>query len=116
MRDILHKTESVLMGRGKIISIRETNEDKQSTAFVRKNFIYVACEADEETTPPAPHVHVEKSYDSITREERFAFRVKGFFFAYRNRRLMKIGYRHTLKIRLRWKTAPISPKKTVTMA
>ena len=41
MRDILHKTTSVLKGRGKVITLREHAEEKECITDVRKNFIYV---------------------------------------------------------------------------
>ena len=46
MRDILHKTTEILHGRGKVISLREHAEEKECVTDVRKNFIYVASEAD----------------------------------------------------------------------
>ncbi len=117
MRDMVHKTQEVLSGRGKMVSILECNEDKQCVSFVRKNFLYLAQEGEYyEETPCTPQVHVSKSYDNVTQEEKFCFRVKGFFFVHRSRRLVKIGYSHTLNVRLRWKSSSISPKKTVSLA
>ncbi len=116
MRDILHKVREVVQGRGKIILITEQVEDKDCVSHVRKEFVYVAKEVDSEQGPCAPQVHIEKSFDSKARNEDFAFRVRGFFHVYRNRRLVKVGYCHTLRIRLHWKSKLASPKKSVTMA
>ncbi len=116
MRDILHKTKEVLKGRGKIIMIHEHSQDKECSSEVAKNFIYLAEEADREEDLHAPQVHIRKSFDSLNRDEKFTMRVKGFFYVNRNRRLIKVCYYHTLKILLHWKSAIISPKKSVTMA
>jgi len=116
MRDILHKTTAVLHGRGKVISMREHADEKECVTDVRKNFIYVATEAQVEEKESIPRVHIAKSFDSITGDEKFSFRVKGFFYVNHSRRLTKVDYSHTLKINLHWKTKSTSPKKSVTMA
>ena len=116
MRDVLHKTTAILQGRGKVITLREHAEEKECTTDVRKNFIYLAAEAESEEKQAIPQVHIKKSFDSISRDERFSFRVKGSFYVNHGRRLMKVDYAHTLKIKLHWKANASSPKKTVTMA
>ncbi len=116
MRDILHKVKERVGGRGKVVSILEHAEDKQCVTDIRKRFIYIAKEVDADGGSAVPQVHIEKSFDTKTREELFAMRVRGFFHVYRNRRMIKVGYCHILKIRLHWKMKNISPKDTVTMA
>ena len=116
MRDILHKTAAVLHGRGKVITLREHAEEKECVTDVRKNFIYVATEAQSEEEQSIPRLHVRKFFDSVSRDERFSFRVKGFFYVNHSRRLMKVEYCHTLRINLHWKVEASAPKKTVTMA
>ena len=116
MRDILHKTTAVLHGRGKVITLREHADEKECVTDVLKNFIYVATEAQSEEKQSTPRVHIKKSFDSISRDEKFCFRVKGFFYVNHGRRLMKVDYCHTLRINLHWKTKASNPKKTVTMA
>ncbi len=116
MRDILHKTTAILNGRGKVISLREHVEEKECITDVRKNFIYLAKEAESEEEKSVPQVHIAKSFDSVRGDEKFSFRVKGFFYVNHSRRLMKVAYCHTLKINLHWKSKTSSPKKTVTMA
>lgn len=116
MRDILHKTTGILQGRGKVITLREHAEEKECVTDVRKNFIYVATEAQSEEKESIPQVHIAKSFDSVRRDEKFSFRVKGFFYVNHSRRLMKVAYCHTLRINLHWKTKSAAPKKTVTMA
>ena len=116
MRDILHKTTAILKGRGKVITLREHAEEKECVTDVRKNFIYVTSEAQSEEEQSIPQVHIAKSFDSVTLDEKFFFRVKGFFYVDHSRRLMKVAYCHTLRIKLHWKAKTSSPKKTVTMA
>jgi hypothetical protein len=116
MRDILHKTTAVLKGRGKVITLREHAEEKECITDVRKNFIYISTEADHEEEQSVPQVHIAKSFDSVSQDEKFAFRVKGFFYVNHSRRLIKVAYCHTLRINLHWKVKSSSPKKTVTMA
>ncbi len=116
MRDILHKTTAILQGRGKLISLREHTEEKETISDVRKNFIYIASEAETQEEPTTPRVHIKKSFDSVSRDERFAFRVKGYFYVNHARRVVRIDYCHTLRINLHWKSKTSSPKKTVTMA
>ena len=116
MRDILHKTTEVLKGRGKVITLREHSEEKDSITDVRKNFVYLASEAQSEEAQSIPQVHIAKSFDSERGDEKFCFRVKGFFYVNHSRRLMRVDYSHTLRINLHWKIKVTSPKKTVTMA
>src|SRR5471030_2706040 len=90
MRDILHKTTAVLQGRGKVITLREHAEEKECITDVHKNFIYLATEAQSEEKQSTPRVHIAKSFDSVSRDEKFSFRVKGFFYVNHSRRLMKV--------------------------
>lgn len=116
MRDIFHKTTAILHGRGKVITLRDHADESECVTDVRKNFIYLATEAQSEEKQSIPRVHIQKSFDSVSHDERFSFRVKGFFYVNYNRRLMKVDYCHTLRINLHWKVNAVSPKKTVTMA
>ena len=116
MRDILHKVKERVGGRGKVVQILEHAEDKQCVTDIHKRFIYVAKEVDADGGSATPQVHIEKSFDTKTQEEFFCMRVRGFFHVYRNRRMVKIGYCHILKIRLHWKYKNSLPKKSVTMA
>jgi hypothetical protein len=116
MRDIFHKTTGILQGRGKVLTLREHAEEEECVTDVRKNFIYVAAQAQSEEEQSIPQVHISKSFDSAHGDEKFSFRVKGFFYVNHSRRLMKVDYSHTLRINLHWKMKDSTPKKTVTMA
>jgi hypothetical protein len=116
MRDIIHKTTGILHGRGKVITLREHTDEKECVTDVRKNFIYLATEAQSEEKQPTPRVFIRKSFDSVSRDEKFFFRVKGVFYVNHSRQIVQVDYCHTLRINLHWKVKVNSPKKTVTMA
>ena len=117
MKEILHKKRDTLHQRGKIVSIVENSQDEECVTSVRKNFVYVVGEpVDIAQELPAPEIKIKKSFDTITRGEKFLFRVKGVFYANRSRRLYKVMYCHSLKIYLQWKSKVCSPKKSVTVA
>jgi 3-methyladenine DNA glycosylase Mpg len=116
MREVLHKTTGILNGRGKVITLREHAEETECITDVQKNFIYLAAPAVSEEAQPTPRVHLKKSFDSISRDEKFCFRVKGAFYVSHGRQIMKVDYCHSLRIKLHWKIAVNAPKKTVTMA
>ena len=117
MKEILHKTRNTLDQRAKIISILENSEDQNCVTNIRKNFVYVVSPEEQEAgEAPQPDIEIKKSFDTKTRDEKFAFRIKGTFFVNRHRRIVKVDYCHSLKIHLHWKTKVFSPKKSVTMA
>ena len=68
MRNILHKTTEILKGRGKVITLREHAEEKECTTDVRKNFIYLATQAQCEEGQSIPQVHIAKSFDCVRRK------------------------------------------------
>ncbi len=115
MKDVLHKVREAAGGRGKVIIIAEHSEDKECVSDIRKKFIYVAKSVEMDGGTSATHVHIEKYYDSKTQDEFFSMMVRGFFHVYRNRRMVKVGYCHLLKIKLHWKSKSFSPKKSVTL-
>ncbi len=116
MRDIFHKANQILAGRGKKIVIREKSEDAQCITDVRKSFVFLAQPVLNTGDPTAPQVSIKKSFDSVTRSEHFNFRVKGYFFVNHNRQAVRMDYCHSLKVSLRWKSKTTSPKKSVTLA
>ena len=116
MRDIFHKANQILSGRGKKIIIREKGEDKECVTNVHKTFIFLAQPVTTSGDPAQPIVNIKKSFDSVTRCERFSFRVKGYFFINHNRQLVRMNYCHSLRISMRWKSKVASPKKSVTLA
>ena len=116
MRDVVHKTTSVLQGRGKVITLLEHANQKDCVTDVRKNFVYLTQESNSPQEQCLPRVSIRKSFDSVTRDEKFFFRVKGFFNVNQGRRQMRVAYCHTLKINLHWKIKVSSPKKSVTLA
>jgi vacuolar-type H+-ATPase subunit E/Vma4 len=117
MKQILHTSRAAYHNRAKIIKIVEKAEDSECLTQVRKTFIYVVSAVVDETQKlPEPQIKIRKSFDTKTREEKFAFRIKGGIYVNHNRRLLRVDYSHTLRINLKWKTKVFSPKKSVTMA
>jgi len=117
MKEMLHKTREAFHKRVKIVTIEENSEDKECVTNVRKDFVYVVCAAEEESTQnDQPQIQIRKSFDTKTRSEKFAFKIKGSFFVNKNRRIFRVLYCHALKIDLLWKVKVFSPKKSVTMA
>ena len=117
MKEILHKKRDTLNQRGKIVTIIENSQDEECVTAVRKNFIYVVGEpVDVPGEAAAPEIKIKKSFDTKTREEKFAFHIKGTFYVNRDRRMIRILYCHSLKIYLKWKSKVYSPKKSVTVA
>lgn len=116
MRDIFHQANQILSGRGKKIIIREKGEDATCVTNVKKSFIFLAQPVATSSDPAAPVVNIKKSFDSVTRCEKFTFKVRGYFFVNHNRQLVRMNYSHRLDITLRWKSKMLSPKKSVTLA
>ena len=111
MRKILYKKMTSFKNRRKTISVSEWAEDAECKTHVRKNFLYVL-----ESDPTAeeeirqPEVYIKKSVNSQAKEEKFSFRVKGFFFLNQDRYLIKVNFHHSLYILIQWKTKIVSSK------
>ena len=111
MKEILFKNVTSLPKRRKIISISETSEDKECKTFVRKSFVYlVTPQMRVEQTIPQPDVYIRKFYSTKTKEERFSFRVKGYFYIAQEYCFLKVSFCHRLKINILWKAKIFSPK------
>ena len=117
MKQVLHKSRVAFGNRVKITKIAERSQDKDCATSVRKTFVYVLSRVTDETQKlPDPQIKIRKSFDTKTRDEKFAFRIKGSIYVNHNRRLIRVDYCHTLRIHLRWKTKVFSPKKSATIA
>ena len=111
MREILFKNMTSIEKRRKAISISEHSEDKDCKTFVRKSFIYmVTPEVRVEQTIPQPEIHIRKAYNTKTKEEKFSFRIKGFFYIAKDGCFLKVSFCHRLRINLLWKSKIFSPK------
>ena len=117
MKKVLHKTRVAFDNRIKMTKIIEDKEDKDCVTKIRKTFVYVLTPVvGEAQTTSEPEIKIRKSFDTKTRDEKFAFRIKGSIYVNHNRRLIRVDYCHGLRIHLKWKTKVFSPKKSVTMA
>lgn len=111
MKEILFKNDTSLAKRRKALSIRETSEDKECRTFVRKSFIYLVTPAMRvEQTIPQPEIYIQKFYCTKTKEEKFSFRVKGYFYIAKEYCFLKVNFCHSLKINILWKAKIFSPK------
>ncbi len=111
MREILFKNMTSVKNRRKAISVVERAEDKECKTHVRKSFVYVITpELRVEQEASQPEIKIRKCYNSKTREEKFTFRVKGYFFISKELSFVRVNFSHTLKINIHWKTKVFSPK------
>ena len=111
MKEILFKNATSVPKKRKAISISETSEDKECKTFVRKSFIYlVTPQMRIEQTIPQPDITIRKFYCTKTKEEKFSFRVKGYFYIAKEYCFLKVSFCHSLKINILWKAKVFSPK------
>ena len=100
-----------LFDRGRVVSIREQQEDKECATRVMKNFVYLVSQADaipEEMEVPA--IQVMKKISNETKTETFVFKVKGAIYVKENRFIYRIQYCHSLCVHLYWKNHVLSSK------
>ena len=99
MREILFKNQTSLKNRRRVICVSEKAESKEVTTRVHKVFIYVVgreVEAVEDI--PAPVFSIIKHFNTKTKEEKFAFRVKGMFYVVQDSGYLVIHFCHSLRI------------------
>ena len=106
-----HNMTSVKNHR-KAICLCERAEDTECITYVKKNFIYVLTpkNQDIQTDLPEPDIVIKKAYNSKTKEEKFYFRVKGFFYITKELSVLKVHFCHSLQIKICWKSKIFSPK------
>ena len=111
MREILFKNMTSVPKRRKAVLISERSEDKECKTYVRKSFVYrVTPEVRVEHPIPQPDIYIRKSYSTKTKEEKFSFRVKGYFYMAKDGCFLKVNFCHCLKINILWKSKIFSPK------
>ena len=87
--------------------------DRESTSVVYKSFRYIAQLVDEiNAAVPAPEIFIRKSIDNKSKNEKFRFHVKGYFYLTHLRMNYKINFEHTLRIHIYPKSKDFSPKKS----
>ncbi len=99
--------------RIKVLSFGQKFEDKDSKTEVKKNFSYKLYKSEDLTPQQGdPEIFIRKSFDSKNAMEKFNFQVKGYYYITHNRMLLKVYFRHTLNIKVQWKSKAFSPKKS----
>ena len=116
MREISYRKKQSLKYRRKAIGIKEANRERDCVTRVRKNFVYILTPVRHaQPATEKPQIFVRKSFDSVKRQEKFSFRVKGVFFMARDRNIFRVDFCHTLKIGIVWNKDAFSPKKSATL-
>ena len=116
MKQLTYKRRHSLKNHRKQFFIHEQNDEKDYKTLIRKSFIYKLTTvetAGEENT--RPDIFIRKEINHATKEEKFVFRVKGFFFLKNADSILKVEFAHALKIEIFWKTEIFSPKKSETL-
>ena len=116
MRKIKYRKKHSLKNRWKMIKIDERTEDKECKTHVQKSFIYIVKSVNPncDQTLRQPEIFTKKALNTKIQNEKFSFRVKGYFFMVQGRNLFKVKFCHTLKIDINWKIKVFSPNKSVT--
>lgn len=113
MKDIQYKKQLNKKKNLKTVTIHQKSEDKDCVTRIRKGFLYNISENfDENTEITSPEIFIKKNFDTKKRVESFSFKVKGHFFIKQNRRLLKVRFRHSLNIKMQWKTKIFSPDES----
>ena len=111
MREILFKNATSVKKRRKVILISELSEDKECKTYIRKSFVYIITpEVRIDQPVPQPDIYIRKAYSTKTKQEKFSFRVKGFFYVAKEATFFKVSFCHGLKINILWKSKVFSPK------
>ncbi len=102
--------------RRKLVSIHETNSDKQVTTRIRKSFLYqLEIVRDGNTAEQDPEMFIHKQVDSARKYEEFWFRTKGSFCLVSGEDVVRVHFSHSLRIEMQWRQKAFSPKKSVTL-
>ncbi len=100
--------------RGRVVSIRENQDDKDCLTRVMKNFVYLVFHADAIPEDiPAPEISIVKQISSVKKTETFVFKVKGAVFVKEKRFIYCVKYCHSLCVHMFWKTHVLSTKPAV---
>jgi len=116
MRKVLYRKKNSTKNRRKMMSIFETSDEQDCRTSVRKHFVYlVTQEPKMENTINPPRIDIAKYVNTQTNEERFHFRVKGYFYLAKEQHLFKVRFCHSLHISIAWKKKIFSPQKSATL-
>ena len=99
------------------MSICETNDERDCKTIIRKHFVYLVTKEEKvEQQIIPPRIDIIKSINTKKKEEKFHFRVKGYFYIAREGTLFKVRFCHSLNISISWKPdKEFSPHKSATL-
>ena len=99
MKEIAFKNLTSAERKRKIVSLREVTERDGCAISSQKTFVYIVShQSGKVRNIQKPEYHIGKTYDSITKEERFSLRVKGTSYVVQDSNLLKVDFCHSLKI------------------
>jgi hypothetical protein len=100
-----------IAGKGRVVSIRESQEDKESVTRVVKNFVYFINRADcFPEQEAAPQIRLTKKIATDEHSEVFIFKVKGIMHVKERRLVFAVQYCHSLVVKLFWKSPAVASK------
>lgn len=102
MRDLLFKNLTSDDKKRKIITTSEVVDKEGVRSIIRRHFICMVKEINNEQEPvrPLPHLYVCKERNNKEQKEKFFCKIKGSIYAVNNDRLFLILFMHSLKISL----------------
>lgn len=113
MKKILYKRNRDIHKGTKRFSIFQKSEDKECVTLIKKGFTYkVALTSEINPKVDPPRIDIIKAFDTKKKTELFEFDVKGCFYLTHERKLVKVDFHHSLRIKLAWKSKIFSPKKS----
>ena len=99
MKEIAFKNLTSVERKRKIISLREVTERDGCAISSQKTLVYIVSpQFGKIRNVERPEYHIGKSYDSVTKEERFSLRVKGTSYVVQESNFLKVDFCHSLKI------------------
>ncbi|MFH1360352.1 MAG: hypothetical protein ABIJ41_04865 [Candidatus Omnitrophota bacterium] len=99
MKEIIYKNRLSPKYKRRVITIHEWSACEGYQTHTQKAFIYIVEEKKSIRDPlPAPEFFITKITDSLTREEKFHFRVKGLFWVVKNKHFLEVQFCHSLRI------------------
>ena len=112
MKEMIFKQNTDVNNKVKAVSSVEKIEDKNCITYIEKKFILKLSSTDQVAPKKSqPEFNLIKSFDTKKQIERFRFESKGYFFMTNNRMLVKINYKHSLRIKIVWKTKNVPLEK-----
>ena len=109
MRDLLFKNLTSLDRKRRIIASSETVDKQGVHSVIRRHFIYMLKEIQDEhhIEKPRPYLYVLKEHNTREHKEKFFCKIKGSLCAINKGKLFLVVFMHSLKIDL--VASPVKP-------